>query len=74
MRPRRVPSPSTIRPAALLASLHDDLLLPMSGPNGVPPDQMTPRERMDEVVAILARGLLRKAAGHPPFAKPPTPT
>ena len=52
----------------------DDLLLPVSGPNAVPPDKMTPRERMNEIVAILARGLLRRLHGIPPFVKPPNAT
>jgi hypothetical protein len=30
---------------------------------------MTPRERREEIIAILARGLLRKACDIPPFAK-----
>ena len=48
----------------------DDLLLPASGPNAVPPEKMTPRERVNEIVGILARGLLRKMAGIPPPARP----
>jgi len=47
-----------------------DLLLPISGPNAVPPDKLTPRERMNEIVAILARAMARKLRGIPPFAKP----
>ena len=49
----------------------DDLLLPACGPNGLPPEKMTPRERRLEITALLARGLLRRAAGIPPFARPP---
>ena len=65
MRTRRrsqttVPAPSPL----------DDLLLPFSGPNAVPPERLTPRQRRDEIIALLARGLLRKAAGIKPFAKP----
>jgi hypothetical protein len=48
----------------------DDLLLPVSGPNAVPAAKLTPRERRDEIIAILARGMLRKLKGIPPFTKP----
>jgi len=41
----------------------------MAGSSAVPPEKLTPRERMTEIVAILARGFLRKAAGIPPFAR-----
>ena len=58
-----IPTPSTTPQV-------DDLLLPASGPNGVPPDKMTPRERREEIIAILARGMLRKAHGISPFTKP----
>ena len=58
-----VPAPSTI----------DDLLLPACGPNALSPEKMTVRERREEIVSILARGLLRQARGIPPFANsPPT--
>jgi len=58
-----VPTPSPI----------DDLLLPAAGPNGVPPEKMTVRERRDEIVHILSRGFLRRLRGIPPFANsPPT--
>ena len=51
----------------------DDLLLPYSGPNAVPPEKMTPRERREEIISILACAFLRRAAGMQPFAKsPPT--
>jgi hypothetical protein len=49
----------------------DDLLLPIAGPNSVPPAAMTPRERREEIISILARGMLRRLHGIPPFAKPP---
>ena len=48
----------------------DDLLLPAAGPNGVPPDRLTPRQRREEIVHLLSRGFLRKAAGISPFTKP----
>ena len=51
-------------------STTDDLLLPVSGPNAVPPERMTPRERREEIIAILARGFLRRAVGVPPLARP----
>jgi len=51
----------------------DDLLLPACGPNALSPEKMTVRERREEIVSILARGLLRQARGIPPFANsPPT--
>lgn len=63
--------PATATPSASPADPRlDDLLLPISGPNAVPPEKMSPRERINEIVAILARALLRKAAGIPPFARP----
>ena len=60
------------RPRTLTAasSPTDDLLLPISGPNAVPPERMTPRERREEIISILARGFARRLHGIPPFAKP----
>ena len=65
--PRRSKTPTAV-PAP---SPTDDLLLPACGPNGFPPEKMTPRERRLEITALLARGLLRRAAGIAPFARPP---
>jgi hypothetical protein len=59
-----------VQPTPTADTRLDDLLLPTAGPNAVPTEKLTPRERMNEIVAILARGFLRKAAGIPPFAKP----
>ena len=66
-RSRNLPA---VKPAPASDPILDDLLLPASGPNAVPPDRMTPRERREEVIRILARGFLRKARGIPPFVKP----
>ena len=65
-----VPSVSVAPSKPSYAPRLGDLLLPASGSNAVPPEKLTPRERMNEIVSILARGFLRKAAGIPPFAKP----
>ena len=46
------------------------LLRPVSGPNAIPPSKMTPRERQEEIIAILAHGMLRKLRGIPPFTRP----
>ena len=67
MRTRRRSQTQTTAPAP---SPLDDLLLPFSGPNAVPPERLTPRQRREEIIALLARGLLRKAASIKPFAKP----
>jgi hypothetical protein len=32
---------------------------PLAGPNPLPPERMTAEERLDEVAAILAAGLMR---------------
>jgi hypothetical protein len=39
--------------------------------NALSPDHMTPEERLEEVAAILARGILRRqaAAGHVAFSE-----
>ena len=62
--PRRSRTVTTTAPSPT-----DDLLLPVSGPNATPPERMTPRERREEIITILARGLLRRAHGIPPFTR-----
>jgi hypothetical protein len=36
--------------------------IPLAGPNPLPPERMTAEERLDEVAAILAAGLMRLTA------------